>query len=749
MRETILFILLILVFNIVGAQLVVSGNIKDSKNRPVSGASIAVKDSYDGTTSDSAGNFRFNPSEKGSILVQITAMGYKPFEVYLEPGTAGAPLVITLKEAINEMQAVTISAGSFEASDKKRATALTSVDMLTTASSNADVSAAVKTLPGAQQVGESEGLFVRGGTASETATYIDGNLVNNFFYSSVPNIAQRGRFTPWLFKGTVFSAGGYSALYGQALSSALILETKDLPEVSSATLGISPLSLSGGYQHLATNKKSSWGVSYGYTNLELVFSILKQRPEYFKMPEFHTGDANFRIRTSSTGMLKYYGYFSGNKLGVRNPSIDAAAYKEAFRLKNFNVYHNLAYKENLGGLWKLQAGVSYSNNKDDIRGALENTEGNETTITGLEQKNFDLELHGNYFNGKAVFERRLTGLSAFRIGSEYNFSRDKTGYTVHGAQTYNGLVTENLLSAFAESDIYLTNALAAKIGTRVEHSALLKKFNLAPRISLAYKTGASSQASVAYGIFYQNPERKYMPAASPLGFTKATHYIAQYQKLVARQTFRVEVFYKKYEDLLKTGFINNRSVGVDNNGYGYAKGFEIFYRDKKSIKNLDFWISYSYLDTKRDFLNYPQMLQPGFAAKHTANLVVKKFVSPLKSMFNANYVIASGRPYYNFRYDNTAGKFEMADKGHTIPYNSLSFSINYLPNVFKKGAAQSTVFVFSITNVLGSNQVFGYQYSADGLKKEAIRPPARSFIFIGAFLSFGVDRSEDVINSNL
>ena len=57
--------------------------------------------------------------------------------------------------------------------------------------------------------------------------------MNNFFYSSVPNVAQRGRFSPFIFKGTVFSAGGYSALYGQALSSALILESIDLPEQSS------------------------------------------------------------------------------------------------------------------------------------------------------------------------------------------------------------------------------------------------------------------------------------------------------------------------------------------------------------------------------------------------------------------------------------------------------------------------------------------------------------------------------------
>jgi len=44
-------------------------------------------------------------------------------------------------------------------------------------------------------------------------------VVQNPFYSSVPDIPSRGRFLAFLFKGTVFSSGGYSAQYGQALSS--------------------------------------------------------------------------------------------------------------------------------------------------------------------------------------------------------------------------------------------------------------------------------------------------------------------------------------------------------------------------------------------------------------------------------------------------------------------------------------------------------------------------------------------------
>jgi hypothetical protein len=209
------------------------------------------------------------------------------------------------------------------------------------------------------------------------------------------------------------------------------------------------------------------------------------------------------------------------------------------------------------------------------------------------------------------------------------------------------------------------------------------------------------------------------------------------------------MFYKKYEDLLKTTVVNSQQMAASNTGYGYAQGFEFFWRDRKTIKNFDYWISYSYLDTKRDFLNYPAEIQPAFAAKHTANLVVKKFVSKLKTQFNANYVFATGRPYYNIRYDDVNSKYAIYDQGKTMPYNSLSFSVNYVPNVFKQGNAKYNVFVLSITNVLGNKQVFGYNYSYNGIRKEAIVPPFKTFIYLGAFLSLGVDRTQDIINNNL
>jgi vitamin B12 transporter len=745
---TKIFCLVFLISFSAKAQTLISGKILDNKSKPLSGISVSVKNTYDGTTTDSLGNYSFKTDEKGEQILEASATGYRSFEEKINLTGSPISLNISLKELVTELKAVVISAGTFEASDQKRTTVLNPIDIVTTASANADITAAIKTLPGTQQVGETEGLFVRGGTANESKTFIDGTLVNNFYYSSEPGLAQRGRFNPIIFKGTIFSAGGYSALYGQALSSALILESIDLPEQSSADLAISYLALGGGLQKLAKNKKSSWGISYDYTDLSLAFKLIKQKPDYFNVPVLHTLDANFRIKTSKTGMLKYYGTLSTTKVGFRYADIDSAGMKDAFSLKNLNMYHNLSWKEKIGNGLKLIAGVSYSTNKDEIANEFQNENNQKQTLTNsplFAYKNFNVVTHGNYANAKVVIEKRLKGLSMLRFGSEYNYSNDKTDITLYNAKNSSTL-KENILSGFAETDIYITNDIAAKIGTRAEHSSLLNKWNIAPRLSLAYKLVDNSQLSFAYGIFYQDPEKKYLPSSSLLDFAKATHYILQYQKFTNNRIFRLEAFYKKYENLLKTTGTTGQETAINNKGYGDAKGFELFWRDKKTIKNVDYWISYSYLDTKRDFLNYPSVIEPPFAAKHTASLVIKKFVTNIKTQFNASYTYATGRPYYNIRLDNTNTN-KIFDAGRTKDYNSLSLSANYLPNIGQAKAKRFSVIVFSVNNVLGSNNIYSYNYSYNGQNKQAVTPPSKRFYYIGWFVSFGIDRTESTINN--
>lgn len=749
MREFFVLLMLFIQVTVLKGQTVVSGTVKDNKGKPLAGASVTIKDSYDGALADSLGAYRFSTTETGSQVIVATATGYKSVEQNIAISGAMLSIDFQLKEEFNEMKAVVITAGTFEASDRKRtAVVLTSLDVVTTASANGDVTGALKTLPGAQQVGESEGLFVRGGTAAETKIFIDGTLVNRFFFQSGPNIAGYGRFNPFLFKGTVFSTGGYSALYGQALSSAVILESIDLPEQTSATAGLSVLGGGGGYQRLNKKKTASWGINYNYTNLGLAFHLIKQKQDYFKVPTIHNAESNFRIKTSASGMLKYYGVFSSNQLGFTVPSIDTLNYFDKFGLKNTYHYHNLSYRDRLGSQWKIAAGVSYTNGKDDINGALQNKDKQDVVLQGLEFKNFGFDKTGQYINAKLVVDRRLHGLSALRFGSEYNYSSDPSTYIDHNNNRYGGTLKQNITALFAETDIYLTNALAAKLGGRAEYSSYLNRTNLAPRFSLAYKTGKESQASIAYGIFYQNPETQYLPATSPLNFSKATHYIANYQKTTALQVFRAEVFYKKYDALLKTIPVTGRDgVAANNSGFGDAKGIEFFWRDKKTIKNFDYWVSYSYLDTERDFLNFPFAIRPNFAAKHTASLVAKKFVLPWKMQFNASYNFASSRPYYNIVTSN--GQFKFTDRGEVPDLHNVSLSLNYIPSIGKEAAKSFVVYVLQVNNVLNLKQTYGYQFSYNGYRKEAIVPPSRMFVFIGAFFSFGIDRTQDAINNNL
>ena len=743
---------LLLLTGWLNAQTPVAGTVKDGKGHPLRGASITVKDSYDGATADSLGNFHFQAADKGNFTLLITNIGYNTVEQPVSFNGTPISLHIVLKEQLSELKAVTITAGSFTAGDAKRGAVLSSLDVATTAGSNADITAALKTLPGAQQIGEQDGLFVRGGAGYEAKQYIDGTLVNNPYYSSVPDIAQRGRFSPFLFKGTVFSTGGYSALYGQALSSVVLLESIDLPEKSEIDATISPLVVGLGTQQLAKDKQSSYGFSYNYVNPYAYFKAIPQDVDYFQMPQYHNADANFRIRTKSGGMIKYYTTFAYNTLGLRRQDWDSLNMKDAFGLTNHNWYNNLSWRDYIGNGWKMDLGASYSTNLDNLGQKVESPTNQQEFFSDstfwMNYKTFNIDQRQDLSQVRAVFDKKLGTLSAIRFGSEYWYAYNYQKYHTpeYGIDTLFKF-KDNFNSLFAESDIYLTNALAAKIGARYEHSSVINRGDIAPRVSLAYRTGPSAQISLAYGVFYQKPENSQLFYTTNVGFTKATHYIINYQKMTKDRIFRVEAYYKKYEDLIKTVPVNYFYSTYNNTGSGYAKGFELFWRDKKSIKNFDYWISYSYLDTKRNYLNYTEQLMPNFAATHTASVVMKRFFTKLRSGINATYSFATGRPYYYFLQEGA--KFNLTEQGKTKDYNSFNLSAEYVPSFANPKARTFVVLFASVTNVLGSNQVYGYNFSYSGLYKQAITPPANRFYFIGCFLSWGVDRSQDAINNNL
>ncbi len=214
-------------------------------------------------------------------------------------------------------------------------------------------------------------------------------------------------------------------------------------------------------------------MSYSYVNVGVYFGLVSQKPDYFRLPAFHNADANFRIKTKNGGMIKYYTTFAYNDLGLRTADIDSAYLKNAFNLANHNWYNNLSWRENLNNGWKMMLSASYSTNLDNIQQQTEMQKINNhpfpDSIFWMRTKNFILSNKQNLAQGKAVFEKRISGLSAVRFGGEYWYSYNPLIYN----DTLRTL-RDHLISLFAETDIYVTNELAAKLGVRYEYSTLLE-----------------------------------------------------------------------------------------------------------------------------------------------------------------------------------------------------------------------------------------------------------------------------------
>ncbi|MEM9526052.1 MAG: TonB-dependent receptor, partial [Bacteroidota bacterium] len=177
---------------------------------------------------------------------------------------------------------------------------------------------------------------------------------------------------------------------------------------------------------------------------------------------------------------------------------------------------------------------------------------------------------------------------------------------------------------------------------------------------------------------------------------------------------------------------------ITNAGFGYARGLELFWRDKTLAKNLDYWVSYSYLDTERDYLDYPIAAQPTFAADHTASIAVKKFFPAWATNLSATFSYATGRPYFNPNLPD-----EQFLSSRTAAYRNLSFTAAHLTKI---GGAFTTL-VFSLNNVLGAEQVFGYEYGTlDPTPRRAITPTAPRFFYFGAFFNWGIDQRTKTVD---
>lgn len=715
-----LILISIFLFSWIGnGQVMVSGTVTDDQDQPLKGANVYIEGTYDGASTDEIGNFKFETFETGTQILVVSMMG---FETHYQPGDISYfnEVQIKMSEAINTLSGVTLTAGTFEAGDNSKASVLKPLDIVTTAGAAGDFVAALQTLPGTSKVSENGRLFVRGGEAGETQVFIDGLRVFQPFNATANNIPTRGRFSPFLFKGITFSTGGYSAEYGQALSSVLLLNTTDIPDQEKTDLSI--MSVGGGLGHTEIWEDESLSINTSYINLEPYEALIPsdQGVRWNKPYESASGEAVFRSRREN-GFLKLYTGFTHSNLDIDQEDINYQDFIQ-FRLKNNNLYLNGSYKHFFDKEWTLSTGASVSY---------------DTNALGLIDDTIDTKETGSHI--KLKLQKGFSNRFNLCLGTEYLFTDYQEIFGSPDGFSYDAGFTDHLGAAFVEGDIFLSNRFAMKLGVRAEHSDVLTDFNVVPRASVAYKSSEKGQFSLAYGTFYQNPLTEYVRYDQNLEAEKTSHYILNYQYLGKGRTFRAETYYKDYDNLLKYDTdLAQFNSNFSNSGSGYATGLDIFWRDNKSVDYLDYWVSYSYLNTERDYRNFREAATPNFAPKHSASVVAKYFVTDWRSQIGLSYSYGSGRTYN----DPNVPAF-MA--GKTISYNNLSVNCAYLIDAQK-------ILYFSVNNVLGFKNINNYQYAsapdANGnFDRRALRPAADSFFFVGFFWTISADKKSNQLDN--
>jgi len=436
--------------------------------------------------------------------------------------------------------------------------------------------------------------------------------------------------------------------------------------------------------------------------------------------EAFAGEAVFRQRFNN-GLLKLYTAFDTSDLELIQDDINFSE-GVRFKLDNNNLYFNGSYKGVLSDTWFISGGLSYTHantNIDIIDNDIDDTE--------------------NSVHAKLKLKKRFSNRLKLNFGVEYFNTDFNEQFSNEFVNDLNFGFQNNIAATFVEGDIFFSKKLALKAGIRGEYSELFDDVYISPRVSLAYKIALKSQVSLAYGNFFQNPNSDVLKFEQNLEAQTTIHYIANYQYNNSGRIFRAEAFYKDYDNLIK---FNDEFLSFDtefnNNGFGFARGVDLFWRDNKSFKNLDYWVSYSFLDSERDFRNFPASARPNFANKHNFSIVGKYWIDQLKSQVGLSYNYGSGRPFTN---PNIEGFLNQKTKS----FNSLSLNWAYLISPQK-------ILYASVNNALGFKNINGFQFSdtanANGqFDSRALRPASDQFFFVGFFWTISKDKKSNQLKN--
>lgn len=703
--KTLWTLCFMLIVHLASAQYTISGRVLADKE-PLVAVNVYIDGTYDGGITDDTGMFSFVTDATGEVTLVASYLGFKDARVTKDVARL-QNLEIKLKKDVNTLEAVTISANTATTGKNVKYASLKPLDIVTTAGANGDIMAALKTLPGTRQDDTDGRLFVKGGDADETAIYIDGLRVFSPYNRSFQGTPTRGRYSPTLFKGVNFSSSAYATSFGDALSGVLDMRTKDLAPETTTNINLMSLGTQLGRTQKWGNQ--SFAVNASYINLWLYDKLQDSRLDMPKPYEGFSGEAMYRYKFNK-GILKTYVSGERGIFAARPKNIDTQR-QEDVSVTTENLYSNTSYTYDINSKNRLFIGGSIGRNRDQV---VVDSFPLDTRLTGIHVRG-DMQT--------TLADEIILSYGVDHLNEEVRFQRGKA------RDFYSKDVNLTTSSAYGNLKYYLSSKFVVSGGLRTAYHHRSKSIRYMPRLVVAHSLDKSSQLTLSYGQYSQHQEAKYVLVDSSLDVRKSQHISLNYNLKRGKHLFRAELYHKSYHDLIRYG-----DAGLGTSGDGEAYGAELYWRGNNVVKNLDYYVSYSLVQGKRKYKDYPEYAVPSFNASHTFSVVGKYWIDDWKSLVSLTASVSSGRPYEN---PNTSGFLNEVSPA----YKNLSMSWAYL-------ISPQQILYFSASNFLGFKNEYGYRYArtpdTNGIYRgEKIVPNNRRFFFLGYFLTISADKKKN------
>ena len=361
---------------------VIEGTVTDTAGLRIPGVTVFLPDLNKGTVTGEDGSFRLmpGPAAGNRLTLIFSSLGYRNDTLILTPEKQAGQLLIRLRTEVINIGDVQVTA---RRPDNITVISIPAVAGAVIPSVTGGVEAAIATLPGVASYSElSSGYSVRGGSYDENLVYINDVEVYRPYLIRTGQQEGLSRINPDLTASVNFSPGGFSASYGDMMSSVLDITYRE-PERREGSVSLSLLT-SSAHAGVRSRDDRLWFIAgVRYRSNAILLGSLDDRGAY--RPHFadiqalagFQPDKNTKITLSIWGSSNSYNFipqsrtttFGTFEKAYRLYAWFAGAERDRYESGGGALTLELKHNKRLASKFILSAHIAGENENYDIRGA--------------------------------------------------------------------------------------------------------------------------------------------------------------------------------------------------------------------------------------------------------------------------------------------------------------------------------------------------------------------------------------------